>query len=184
LWLQNVCGRDESFLEQTPAINIQTRDMTGKEWRSIVMGIRPEPKSKSFMYLGNRGVTKGQIEEFDIRVYGDEAGIVVPLTDVYGMQIGCNIRYFGNGKMRYQTLYSGDRQPLFPMHKIPEYKAQEPLLLVEGMFGVLRANSFGHQALALLGDGGLKIFESSAAFIISLLVWIMTTVVREKWKAC
>lgn len=113
----------------------------------------PEEISKSSYnakgneYLKRRLITEKQIRYYEIEQ--DENGNpIFKITDLNGLAIG-RITRFVNGTPKYKI--TGKQFPVWPAAKLDLYDPAEPVFLVEGVFGVLRANLFGIQAIATLG---------------------------------
>jgi len=145
-WLITKCGIDAeiTYIQDS---DLKQKDKDKVSYRDLVNMPVIEEGMSTHTYLLNRGITNDTIRECDMRSYNDN-GVVVPLTDLFSNVIGCNIRFIDKRKMRYQTLYRSERQPIYPMHKIDEYSSQKPLCIVEGMFGYFNALQSGIQAIS------------------------------------
>jgi len=97
-------------------------------------------------YLHSRGVTSEQILKYKIR--DTDKGVAIPISDFDGKEVGAIIRQTGD-YIRY--LYGGMRLPLWPLQSLRNYPSNERLYVVEGVFGVLRGEKFGHNVVATLG---------------------------------
>lgn len=107
-------------------------------------------------YLIGRGVTNAQVKEFGIREF--DSGILFPLRDRWSTVIGAQARLY-RGRTRY--VFYGDRTTVWPMHKLGE---APNIVLVEGIFGALRARKFGVAAYALLGSNPDEVIPYVSGF--------------------
>lgn len=161
-WLRTICDI-EAQIVYIPKVDLKTRNADRINYRDLVNKEIVKNGTKTHAYLSNRGITDETINEYQIKNY-DEKGVIVPLKDVFGEVVGCNIRYTDGRKMRYQTLYKTERQPMFPMNRIESFSSQKPICVVEGMFGYFNAIQNNIQAFALLGDGGISQFDVLSKF--------------------
>ena len=97
-------------------------------------------------YLLSRKVSPQQITKYQIRV--TEKGIAIPICNSNGEEVGLIVRQT-NDYIRY--LYGGKRLPLWPMNELKSYDPNERLFVVEGIFGALRGQLYGHNVIATLG---------------------------------
>lgn len=118
------------------------QDEEDKEWRQLLY---TKLATKS-VYLSSRGVTPEQIKKFQIM--GHDDGILFPIFDRNGIAVGVQERKF-YGEPKY--ILHGDRTPVWPMANL----RYEHLLLVEGVFGVLRADHFGFRAVCTMGASAI-----------------------------
>ena len=111
------------------------------DWRPLLNA----PLAFGNEYLEDRGVWDTQVEAYGIRAF--EKGIVFPITNTSGTVVGVVIRQF-RGTPKYLVL--GDKQPLWPMHLVPEFRPGASIALTEGVFGFLAAERARVPALASL----------------------------------
>ena len=89
-------------------------------------------------YLKERKVPNNLINKYGILEY--PGGIVFPIHNIEGDITGVQVRRY-SGRPKY--MFYGERQPLWPMDRIWGEPPKAPLVLVEGIFGALRAESAG-----------------------------------------
>jgi len=106
------------------------------------------PKAYGNSYLASRGVRDALVAAYDIRESND--GVVFPLWDRNGTIIGAQERLYRGA---YKYIFYGERPPIWPMHRLGE---SPYVVIVEGIFGVLRARKYGVHAFAIMGAGILR----------------------------
>lgn len=111
-----------------------------EEW----MWIQHQPLALGNSYLVKRGVSDNTVRQFDIRQHPD--GIAFLLYDQQHKLRGVQIRH---KEKRPKYLIYGRPPTLWPAWI--QYDYSEPVFIVEGVFGVLRAYESGIQAYAVLG---------------------------------
>lgn len=97
-------------------------------------------------YLIKRGLSLDTVKTFDIRSNNHQ--IIFPFYDALGGLKGVQVRYM-RGDTRYRIF--GDKLPFYPFRP---FKPQ-PVFIVEGVFGVLRAYRANVQAITFLGSKSL-----------------------------
>lgn len=112
------------------------------EWRHFL----ELPLALDNQYLKKRKVTDELIKKYGITQ--SSKGIVIPITNETGKKVGVIMRRFDNHP-RYMIY--GTKTCLWPLHEFDEMSRKKDLFVVEGVFGALRAMSFGLQATATLG---------------------------------
>lgn len=100
-------------------------------------------------YLKSRGVTDEQVHTHMIKHTSE--GVAFPLSDGYAT-VGVQMRRYDN-QPRYLTF--GRKPPLWPMTVFEHLGRDDTLFIVEGIFGVLRAEQAGVKAVAVLGAGSI-----------------------------
>lgn len=110
------------------------------EWRSMLTA----PLAIGHPYLKLRKISDSQVEEFEIRYA--EARIVFISKDLQSHPVGVILRRIDGGQPRYQKL--GRVAHLWPADKLPNSAKQA--LIVEGVFGALRARQAGFNGFAQL----------------------------------
>jgi DNA primase len=113
-----------------------------KEWRQLLYS----PLALKNRYLKSRKVTDNQIKKFNILHCDD--GILFPIFDNKGISVGVQLRKY-EGEPKY--VLNGNRTPVWPMKNL----RHENLLMVEGVFGVLRADLFGLKAVCTMGASAI-----------------------------
>lgn len=102
-------------------------------------------------YLEGREVRRDQIVKYELKE--NSSGVIIPLKDHLAKLVGVQLRRY-DGMPRYLTY--GEKPPLWPMSRMYELRAKETLYVVEGVFGVLRAEQAGLKAVALMGAGAIE----------------------------
>lgn len=113
-----------------------------REWKQLAYS----PLALKNKYLRSRGVTVEQIRRFGI-LESDE-GVLFSIFDKRGILVGLQLRKY-EGEPKY--VLNGDRTPVWPMTNLK----YENLLLVEGVFGVLRADLHGFKAVCTMGASAI-----------------------------
>jgi hypothetical protein len=98
-------------------------------------------------YLRSRSVSTHSVRRFQIREYND-TGVVFPIYTIDRKCIGGIVRAY-EGTPRYK--YIGESYPVWQAYHWPSLDPREPLFIVEGVFGAIRAYECGVQAVAILG---------------------------------
>lgn len=122
--------------------HLPKHDIDDREWRPLIYS----KLAYSSKYLKKRLVTKEQIEKFHIMKHKE--GILFPVFDNNKQIIGMQERRFSADPKYF---LHGKRTPVWPMENL----RYEDLLLVEGVFGVLRANLFGYNAVCTMGASAI-----------------------------
>lgn len=104
------------------------------------------PSAVDHPYMQQRKVSNDLILEYNILASHDK--IIIPITNSFGDNIGVNIRHLENKKVKYQIL--GDKD-IWPKRNWSEYSRNEPVFVVEGVFGALNALKHGLQTFCILG---------------------------------
>lgn len=106
------------------------------------------PLALNNSYLVGRGVTNESVEEFDLRLSGDN--IAIPFYDPFNLLMGIQLRStLDNPKIRYFNL--GDKPIVWPINHVSQFKIGGEVVLTEGVFGAINARQHGFQSLATLG---------------------------------
>jgi hypothetical protein len=113
-----------------------------REWRVLTYS----KLAYSSKYLAKREVTPEQIELFHIMKHKE--GILFPVFDMKENIIGIQERRFS---LDPKYFLHGQRTPVWPMTNL----RFENLLLVEGVFGVLRAQRLGYNAVCTMGASAI-----------------------------
>jgi len=121
---------------------IPRTDYEEREWRQLSYS-KLATKSK---YLEKRKVTPEQIEKFEIMKSKD--GILFPIFDKNGLLVGIQERRF---TLEPKYMLHGQRTAVWPMSNLK----YEELHLVEGVFGVLRADLYGYHAVCTMGASAI-----------------------------
>lgn len=133
------------------------------DWRTLLSA----PLAFDHPYLRRRRVSNEQVEMFGLRSTSKE--ILIPLTNLSGEVIGLLSRRTGRSRLRYVTM--GDRPPLWPLDQLPSMSKEEgPIVLVEGVFGVLNGWSAGVSTLAVMGAGAANKAIAHLNIIENLLI--------------
>lgn len=127
-----------------------------REWDKEI-NWRLFPLATDNEYLKSRGVTNGQVVHYKI-LEVPNMGVAFPVSDLDGVVRGLQIRRY-NGNPKYMFL--GESAPMWPLSKVHFLNPNMPVLIVEGIFGVLNAERQGHQALALMGANKLNQFTKT-----------------------
>lgn len=96
-------------------------------------------------YFRERGIHEKVIKEYGLRWMNTEPkGAVILLTSTRGEVQGVQYRYQDADRAgtRYKTY--GKVPPVWPMHKLIEKRVNTPLLIVEGVWSVLRLETFNY----------------------------------------
>lgn len=109
-------------------------------------GILKAPLALDNPYLQKRQVTNEQIKRFGIRAM--PKGVAIPVCDTFGKEVGCVIRQYKGFLPRY--LYLGDKPPLWNLQNLMQRESHTRVWVVEGIFGVLRADLAGVFAVATM----------------------------------
>lgn len=117
-------------------------DEPDHEWRNLSLS-KLANRNK---YLQSRGVTIDQINNFSIMRHKE--GILFPIFDKRGLMIGIQERRY---YLEPKYMLHGERTPVWPMKNLK----YENLLLVEGVFGVLRAEKYGYNAVCTMGASAI-----------------------------
>lgn len=132
-------------------------DEEDREWRQLLY-CKLATKNK---YLASRGVTVDQIKKFQIMSHKD--GVLFPIFDKNGLAVGVQERRY-HDEPKY--MLHGQRTPVWPMSNLK----YEYLLLVEGVFGVLRCDLYGFKAVCVMGASAIppaaKVLEGRKVRII------------------
>lgn len=118
------------------------RKLKRVEWR----GIAHAPLAVNHPYLRQRGVSDAQVRRWGIREV--PGAVAVPVTDHDGTEVGVILRKI-EGQPRY--LYFGDKPPLWPLGWLMELEPGTEVVVVEGVFGKLRAERAKVPAVAVMG---------------------------------
>lgn len=123
------------------------RELSGddSEWVKLLHNPAVKFGSRGFEYLTHRGVTKTQIAKRGFLENKD--GVILPLANKFGGLYGCIMRHFTK-KPKY--MFYGSRPPIWPY---PNLGKSNDLFIVEGIFGVLRLEVLGYNAIASMGTG-------------------------------
>jgi DNA primase len=121
---------------------IPRTDYEEREWLQLSYS-KLATRSK---YLEKRKVTPEQIKEFGILRSKD--GILFPIHNKNGTLVGLQERRFS---LEPKYMLHGQRTAVWPMSNL----RYEYLLLVEGVFGVLRADLFGIPAVCTMGASAI-----------------------------
>lgn len=113
-----------------------------REWKQLSYS----PLAIKNKYLKKRGVLEEQIHRFGILQCDD--GILFPIHNRNGFLVGLQLRKY-EGEPKY--VLNGERTAVWPMANL----RYEKLLMVEGVFGVLRADSFGIKAVCTMGASAI-----------------------------
>jgi DNA primase len=136
---------------------IPHQDEDDREWRQLLYSKLATRNT----YLGVRGVTVEQVKKFKIMAHKD--GVLFPVFDKSGLAVGVQERKY-TGEPKY--ILHGSRTPVWPMANLK----YEHLLLVEGVFGVLRADKYGFKAVCTMGASAIppaaKILEGHSVRIL------------------
>lgn len=98
-------------------------------------------------YLKGRGVTRQQIEKYEIR--RNKRSIIIPMRDPDGNVCGALLRNY-EGFVRY--LVVGDKPPIWPILSPSDVAASTTRVIVtEGVFGAMSAERAGFFGVATLG---------------------------------
>lgn len=131
---------------------VPTVDLAGHAWdrgRKIWFDILKNPSAFYNDYLTERGVNAKLTLDHDIRE--NEDGVIFPIRDKAGVLVGAQTRQYTK-KPKY--LFHGSRTPVWPIDKLDR---PGPLFIVEGVFGVLRAESAGaYPTIAMMGAGSVQ----------------------------
>ena len=114
------------------------------EWTSFAMA---ESAAES-QYLEDRDVGSLSILIHQIKEFDD--GIIFPITDKYGAISGYQVRRFWK-KPKY--MFYGKRQAVWPLRHLSR---QADVFVVEGVFGVLRAEKYLVNAVATMGASSVE----------------------------
>lgn len=101
-------------------------------------------------YLAGRHVTNSQIRKHGLAQ--NSSGIIIPLQNHENRLVGVQLRRY-SGVPRYLTY--GEKPPLWPIQTLSTLGRLETLYIVEGVFGVLRAERAKKKAVALMGAGSI-----------------------------
>lgn len=123
-------------------LQITVREAEDMEWKHILNF----PKAIGNKYLKSRQVSDKQVEEFGI--LASPSGIIIPLKSMDGEVEGAIMRRY-DGNPRY--MFFGEKTPAWPLNKLASHKKLTNAYMTEGVFGALRARSFGIPAYATLG---------------------------------
>lgn len=126
-----------SKIKKIPSKGLKT-NKKATEWKQILSS----PIAINNSYLLSRQVTNEQIERFKIREFN--GGIAIPINGLKTAEIGVLIRK-EQGKQRY--FYFGEKPAVFPLQGLSKLQPSEKLFLVEGIFGFLRADLAGINAV-------------------------------------
>lgn len=111
--------------------------------------ILKNPLATDSEYLAKRMVSQNQIWKHDIRENKD--GVIFPIRDKMYNAIGAQSRHY---KRKPKYLFHGKRFPIWPIENALQ---PGPMFVVEGVFGVLRAERIVNQAtVAIMGAGAVK----------------------------
>lgn len=103
-------------------------------------------------YLMRRRVHPNLIERFEIRTA--ENFVAFPMRTLSGDIVGAQLRFtIANPGKRY--VFVGDRLPLWPFDDLAGIGADARIVLVEGIFGALRARRSGVRAFATMSSTAL-----------------------------
>ena len=114
-----------------------------KEWINLMR----VPLAYGNPYLKERMVAEYQIDRHEIRA--NKQGIIFPLRNQWGELKGFQMRQL---EKRPKYLFFGEKTPVFPMNRFMGWRK---FLVVEGIFGALRAELFGVPAIATLGSSNV-----------------------------
>lgn len=114
-------------------------------WHSLLMG----DFAVNHPYLMERGVTNDQIRRYNIR--RTKNAIIFPMYGLNGRVMGITMRRKPGLFPKY--LIYGDKPPLWPLESnaLNERYAADTVFIVEGIFGVLRAERAGIMAFSIGG---------------------------------
>lgn len=115
-----------------------------REWVKLLSN----PIATGNEYLEQRLVEDWQIELHKIRANSKQ--IIFPMIDQLGVIQGIQVRNLTTERRKY--MFYGDKTPLWPMKDIQKKKF---LVVVEGVFGVLRAEKYEINAVATLGSSNV-----------------------------
>lgn len=134
------------FIRKIDIASVPHAEEVEREWRQLAYS----PLAIDDEYLISRGVTNEQIVKFNI--LKNENGILFPIFNHRGVLSGVQLRKY-HGDPKY--ILNGERTPVWPMSNLRHHE----LLLVEGVFGVIRADKYGINAVCVMGA---SIVESAA----------------------
>lgn len=147
-WLRETCGI-EALLHYTDSSFLpKAEERVELDWESLLS----LPLAYNHPYLIGRGVTNNTVEKLNLHF--DDRRIIMPNTDVNGKIDGVNIRYLTGKKIRYSV--HGNKTHLFRLGDIVNYDRAKPLVICEGVFGMIKGLQYGYQTTCILGTGGIK----------------------------
>jgi DNA primase len=124
-------------------------DLRFEKGETTWFNVLNNPLAHGNTYLTNRMVPSEQITKHSIRQNDD--GVIFPIKSKGGHYIGAQIRHYCR-KPKY--LFYGKRSPVWPMVNV---SVPGPMFVVEGVFGVLRAERIVNQStIAMMGAGSVK----------------------------
>lgn len=112
------------------------------------LALTRNPPARDNEYLTSRGVPPERAMLYGLLENDD--GIIFPIKNKFGTVVGLQIRHYTR-KPKY--LFYGSRQPIWPMTR---QTFSGPLFIVEGVFGVLRAEQYLVSAAAMMGASSVK----------------------------
>lgn len=119
------------------------------------LNLTKNPLAFDNSYLVKRKVTNDQVKRYGIKENAD--GVIFEIKDKWGNLTGVQIRQYER-KPKY--LIHGDKQKVWPMQNI----SGNFIFVVEGVFGVLRADLAGVPCVAIMGSGQV---EDAAGMLLS-----------------
>ena len=137
----------------------QKKDKADTPTENPVLGFKLKVDTEH-PYFEERGITPGSIEKFGLGYCdkGTMAGrIVIPLHNIGGELIGYAGRWPGDPPDENTPKYLLPKKfhkslELFNQHRVLDERKDEPLIVVEGFFDVIRLDQLGvHSAVALMG---------------------------------
>lgn len=126
----------ESVLDQREKLGIDT------EWISNLL---KNPLALGDEYMRSRGVSDKLIEKYKIRK--TPAGIAFPILNRFGSLVGVQLR---QTKAKPKYMFYGQREPIWPWSN---FAKPQNLVITEGVFGVLNAQSAKIPAISIMGSG-------------------------------
>jgi DNA primase len=133
-----------SKISSLPSLESFWDEAVSKGWLNIQLS----PLARDSKYLRSRQVTIHQIERHNIRRVPN--GIAFELRDLVGNLIGFQVRRIDK-KPKY--LFHGEKPPVFPMRNLT---GTTKLFVVEGIFGMLRAELALVKAVATMGASNVQ----------------------------
>lgn len=121
---------------------IPHREAEEREWRQLSYC----RSAKGSKYLRSRLVTDEQIKRFGILWHKE--GVMFPIYDKQKLLVGIQERRFS---LEPKYMLHGDRTAVWPLSNLKH----ENLILVEGVFGVVRADLFGQPAVCTMGASAI-----------------------------
>jgi hypothetical protein len=112
------------------------------DWR----GLLGSPVVEDHPYLRRRRVTNDQAKRW--RIGQSPGAVVIPVTNADNHDVGVVVRR-EQGQPRY--MFFGEKVPLWPLGWLMEQAPGTRIYVVEGVFGKLRAERAGINAVAVMG---------------------------------